>query len=57
MSTIGITDMRGTRGYLQKFNKRNNIALRAKHGEAPSVSRGTIDQWKPKLQLLIKVCN
>lgn len=46
-----------TRGYLQKMMKRNNVALHVKHGEAMKVSQTTVEEWKRKLQILIKVSN
>lgn len=51
----GITDFKAERGYLQKMMKRNSISSHNRHGDASTVSEITIEEWKTKLQVLIKV--
>lgn len=49
-----INGLKGGRGYIEYVMRRNNMGIQIKHGEALSVNEGTINDWKIKLNDLIR---
>ena len=55
--SLGVNNFTASNGYIERFIRRNNIALVKFRGEASTVSESTVENWKPKLQQLIKDYN
>jgi hypothetical protein len=45
----GLTDFKGSNGWLEKFQKRNNITFKSVCGEATSVDKEAVNNWKAKI--------
>lgn len=51
---LNIPHFKASNGWLQKFLKRNNIALKTTCGEAASVNKGQVDDWIQRLPAIIQ---
>lgn len=51
---LGIEDFEASSGWLDKFKNSHGITEKVVSGESVSVSETACDQWKPKLQLILK---